>query len=247
MKILRTVLLGLVLGGGGAFATESRPVEIVLEPVRSMVVSAPVDGVLATVAVEEGDAISKGDLLVEFVHGDEDLQVERATEVLRKREFDYRGTEKLFTENMTSETETLEKEIELKVAKIELAQAQERRGQRIVCAVHPGTVTMRHRIDGEYVERGTPLLELVDLSQLDARFYVNPEVGLGLQSGDAAWVRVPLTKTILRCRIVFIDPQVDASSGLMRGRARIDNSEGILKPGLRGWISFAETQPTQWP
>lgn len=247
MIALRRTFLGFLCATGVAWATESASVEIVLEPVRSMVVSAPVDGVLAKVAVDEGDTVSKGDLLVEFVHGDEDLQVERATEVLRKREFDYRGTEKLFTENMTSETETLEKEIELKVAKIELAQAQERRSQRIVQAVSPGTVTMRHRIDGEYVERGTPLLELIDLNQLDARFYVNPEVGLRLQAGDMAWVQVPLTKTVLRCRIVFIDPQVDASSGLMRGRARIDNAEGKLKPGLRGWISFSTTEPTRWP
>lgn len=223
------------------------PVEVVLEPVRAMKVSAPVDGVLARVAVEEGDTVAAGELLLEFDHGEEELQVERAEEVLRKREFDYRGAEKLFTENMTSETETLEKEIELKVAKIDLAQAVERRDRRLVRAVQPGTIVRRHHVDGEYVERGEPLLDMLDQSELDARFYVSPEEGLNLKPGAEAWVHVPQVGVTRRCRIVFVDPQVDPSSGLMRGRARLDNASEELKPGLRGWLSFAEKQPAQWP
>ena len=223
------------------------PVEVVLEPVRAMTVSAPVDGVLAQVAVEEGDTVGAGDLLIEFEHGEENLQVERAAEVLRKREFDFRGAQQLFTENMTSETETLEKEIELKVARIDHAQAVERRDRRIVRAVQAGTVVERHHVAGEYVERGEPLLAMVDQSELDARFYVPPEVGLKLQGGTTAWLHVPQVKATRRGRIVFIDPQVDPSSGLMRGRARVDNTDGVIKPGLRGWLSLSETQPAQWP
>jgi membrane fusion protein (multidrug efflux system) len=230
-----------------AIAAAAAPVEVVLEPVRAMTVSAPVDGVLAKVAVEEGDPVNPGDLLIAFEHGEENLQVERAAEVLRKREFDFRGAQQLFTENMTSETETLEKEIELKVARIDHAQAVERRDRRIVRAVQPGTIVERHHVAGEYVERGEPLLAMVDQSELDARFYVRPEVGLKLQGGTTAWLHVPQVKATRRCHIVFIDPQVDPSSGLMRGRARVDNTDGAIKPGLRGWLSLTETEPTQWP
>lgn len=236
-------LAGLIVVTGLGAA----PVEIVLEPVRAMKVSAPVDGVLARVAVEEGDTVKAGDLLIEFEHGEENLQVERATEVLRKRQFDYRGAEQLFTENMTSETETLEKEIELKVAQIDLAQAVERRDRRIVRAVQPGTIVQRHHVAGEYVERGAPLLEMVDQDELHARFYVSPAIGLTLKSGATAWVHVPQVGATVRCRIVFVDPQVDPSSGLMRGRARLKNEEGVFKPGLRGWLSFSEEQPKQCP
>lgn len=241
----RAVLAGVML----TFTTiaTAAPVEIVLEPVRAMTVSAPVDGVLAKVPVDEGDTVKTGDLLIEFEHGEEDLQVDRAAEVLRKREFDYRGAQQLFDENMTSETDTLEKEIELKVARIDHAQAVERRDRRIVRAVQPGTIVERHHVAGEYVERGAPLLEMVDQSELDARFYVPPETGLTLKSGALAWLHVPQVEATLRCRIVFVDPQVDPSSGLMRGRARIANLNGVLKPGLRGWLSLGEEQPAQWP
>lgn len=236
-------LAGLLMVTG----LQAAPVEIVLEPVRAMTVSAPVDGVLGRVAVEEGDTVAAGDLLVEFEHGEEDLQVERAAEVLRKREFDHRGARQLFAENMTSETETLEKEIELNVARIDHAQAVERRARRIVHAVQPGTIVQRHHVTGEYVERGAPLLAMVDQSELDARFYVPPAIGLTLRPGMEAWLHVPLTGRTLRCRIVFVDPQVDPSSGLMRGRARVRNEAGVFKPGLRGWLSFTEEQPDRWP
>lgn len=242
MKLFRLIssLAALSIGASAA------DVEIVLVPVRAMTVSAPVDGVLSRVAVEEGDTVKTGDLLIEFEHTEETLQVERAAEVLRKREFDYRGAEKLFTEDMTSQTETLGKEIELKVARLEHAQAVERRDRRIVRAVQPGTIVQRHHVTGEYVERGKPLLVMVDQSELDARFYVPPEIGLTLAPGARVWLRVPQVKRTLPCEIVFVDPQVDPSSGLMRGRARIRNADGVLKPGLRGRLSFSAERPTTW-
>lgn len=221
------------------------PVEAVLEPVHQMTVSAPVDGVIARLAVAEGDTVKTGDVLLEFEHSEEDLAVERAAEVLRKREFDYNGARQLFSENMNSRTETLEKEIELKVARIDHAQALDRRDRRIVRAVQPGTIVKRLHVAGEYVERGQPLLAMLDQSELDARFYVPPATGLTLKTGATATLRVPLVGLTRTCRIVFVDPQVDPSSGLMRGRARLDNPDGALKPGLRGWLSLGENTPAQ--
>ena len=237
-------LLGVLWGG---VSTIAAPVEVVLEPVRSLVVSAPVDGVIESIAVDEGDAVQTGAALVTLVHAAEDLAVERAREVLRKREFDFAGVEQLFKDNMTSETEKLEKEIERGVAEIDLANAREQRERRLIKAVHDGVVTVRHHEAGEYVERGEPLLGLVDASELDARFYVRPEEGLQLAVGDTVWIHVPLAEATLSCRIVFVDPLIDPSSGLMRARARVDNRAGRFKPGLRGWVSLGAEQPTSWP
>lgn len=230
-----------------AFAATAAPIEVVLEPVRSVVVSAPVDGVLERVAVDEGDRVAAGDELIVFVHAAQDLQVERAREVLRKREFDYAGVQQLFADNMTSETEKLEKEIERRVAEIDLADAIEQRDRRTVKAGHGGVITVRHHEDGEYVERGAPLLELVDESRLDARFYVRPEQGLALKAGETVWIRVPLVDATLSCQVVFVDPLVDPSSGLMRVRARLTNEASKFKPGLRGWVSLDAEQPSEWP
>lgn len=228
-------------------ARAAGPIEMALEPVRSIVVSAPVDGVIEHVAVDEGDAVDAGAPLVRFVRAAEELHVERAREVLRKRKFDAAGVDQLFRDKMTSETEKLEKEIERRVAEIDLAQAIEQRDLRIVKAVHSGTVTERHRDSGEYVERGTPLLELIDQRQLDARCYVRPEEGLALKIGDPVWIRVPLLETSVSCRVVFVDPQIDQSSGLMRVRARLDNSAGKFKAGLRGWLNVGAKEPLKWP
>lgn len=247
MKTPPLHLVFLLLGFGGVSLGAAKPIEIVLEPVRSLVISAPVDGVIAVVAVDEGDTVETDAKLVEFVRAQEDLRVERAREVLRKREFDYAGVEELFRDNMTSETEKLEKEIERRVAEIDLADAIEQRNRRIVRAVHGGVVTVRHHDDGEYVERGAPLLELIDQSQLDARCYVAPEAGIKLAPGDTVWVHVPLVDATLPCRIVFVDPLVDPSSRLMRVRARVDNRDGRFKAGLRGWVSLSDKEPSTWP
>ena len=239
-----SVLLALLLS---SVSFAAAPIEIVLEPVRSMVVSAPVDGVIESVVVDEGDRVETGDSLVTFVRSQEDLRVERAREVLRKRQFDAEGTAQLFADNMTSETEKLEKEIERRVAEIDLAEAIDQRDRRLVTAVHDGVVTLRHHEAGEYVERGEPLLALVDQGQLDARFYVRPHEGLELAVGDSVWIHVPLVDETLRCLIVFVDPLVDPSSGLMRARVRVDNTTGRFKPGLRGWVSLTEEEPATWP
>lgn len=245
---LRWRTLGVWLAmAGGLTAAVAPPLEVVLEPVRSLVISAPVDGVLARVAVEEGDLVANDAILVEFVRAAEELQVERARQVLRKREFDHASSEKLFHDNMTSETEKLEKEIERRVAEIDLAQAIDQRDLRVVKAGHAGVITVRHHEAGEYLERGAPLLELADLRQLDARFYVRPEQGLGLAVGDRVRIHIPILDTTESCAIVFVDPTVDPSSGLMRVRARLENADGRLKAGLRGWVSVGEEEPTTWP
>lgn len=230
-----------------ALGAAAAPVEVVLEPVRAMVVGAPVEGVLAEVKVEEGDTVAAGDLLAAFQREEEELLVARAREVLRKREFDFAGVEQLFRDNMTSEVEKLEREIELNVARLELAQAEERRDRRLVRAVQAGVITVRHRVAGEYVERGAPLYDLVDARQLDARFYVDPAAGLTLRVGDTVRVRVPLLERSVEGRLVFVDPQVDPSSGLMRVRARIANEEGEVRPGLRGWVVLGTEEPARWP
>lgn len=225
----------------------AQPIEIVLEPVHAVVVSAPVDGVIEDVIVDEGDPVAPGDVVVEFERAQEELAVERARQVLRKRQFDFAGVKELFEDKMTSETEMLEKEIEQKVAEIDLADAIEKRDLRVVEAVYNGVVTLRHHEDGEYVERGTPLLEIVDVQRLDARFYVSPAAGINIQVGSPVWVHVPLVEETLRCNVVFVDPLVDPSSGLMRVRARIENPAGKFRAGLRGWVSLEDKEPTRWP
>jgi RND family efflux transporter MFP subunit len=244
VRIAGRLFAGLL---AASVALTASPVEMVLEPVRAMVVSAPIDGVIEQIAVDEGDPVAPGQLLVAFERAQEELRMQRAQEVLRKREFDYAGVEQLFKDNMTSETEMLEKQIELRVAQIDLAAATEQRDRRVIESVQSGVVTLRLHEDGEYVERGTPLLELVDESQLDARAYVDPAAGVKLRVGDTVWVRVPLLELSLRSRVIFIDPLVDPSSGLMRVRVRVDNTAGNLKSGLRGWLSLTEEEPLRWP
>ncbi len=94
-----------------------------------------------------------------------------------------------------------------------------------------GTVLRRHVRTGDHVQRGTPMLSLVDLDavwvQLDVyeRDLAHVQIGQSVEL-RAAGVAEPIVGTI-----AFLDPVVDDARRAARARVQVENSDGSLRPG----------------
>jgi multidrug efflux pump subunit AcrA (membrane-fusion protein) len=79
---------------------------------------------------------------------------------------------------------------------------------------------------------------LVDITRLFVQFYVTAEDAAAIQLGDTVGIRCPVVhpERLFEGTIDFIDPRVDAASGLMRVKVLLDNPEGAIKPGLRAIV-----------
>ncbi|MFT6400624.1 MAG: Cu(I)/Ag(I) efflux system membrane fusion protein [Bradymonadia bacterium] len=95
-----------------------------------------------------------------------------------------------------------------------------------------GTVVRRLANQGDHVQRGTPILELVDLEEVWIQLEVYerdlPHVGVGthvdlqLPGADGGFVGT----------IAFIDPIVDPLRRVARARVVVDNSSGQFRPDM---------------
>lgn len=215
-------------------------------PVKEVTIASPVEGRVEGLSVREGDQVKEGQLLVSLYAGMEELEAKRSAAAVEKREFEYAGATNLFKEKVISEDEALESRIELDLAKLTLAMAKERVALRRLHSPISGIVVERRFEVGEMVRPAEPILEVVDLTEVFVQFYVRVDELSRISVGQPASVVFPSlgVATSFEGPIVFIDPRVDAASGLSRVRVRLNNGDGLIKAGFRGRVSIIEKEGT---
>jgi len=209
-------------------------------PFREVVVSTPVQGQIDSIAVKEGDAVTAGQVLGQLTSRLEVLEMERAKIVMAKKNFDFKGSKNLFDEKIISEDEALNRRSEAEVAKLQYEVAVELVAQRTIKAPSAGLVVEKNREIGETVTATQPLFRIVDITQVYAQIFIRAEDLALVKEGNALAVRVPVlgADATFSGTVDFIDPRVDAASGLLRVKVLIPNPDARLNAGLRAEVSL---------
>lgn len=209
-------------------------------PFREVTVSSPVQGQIVEQGVSEGDQVQEGDLLTRLFSRVEELQMDRAKAAREKKEFEFKGTQNLFRDKLISEDEMLDRKIELDLASLDYEIAREQFELRRIKAPISGIVVERLAEVGEMVTPNQPVYVVVDIEKLYIQFYARAEDLSSLKVGAAASVTFPDldTESSFSGAIDFVDPRVDAASGLMRVRVLLENPDHVVKAGLRAKISL---------
>lgn len=212
--------------------------EGLVQPRREVVVSSPVESILQHIAVEEGDRVEEGVLLARLYSRRESLEVERSKALLEKREFENKSAQNLFADQLISEDEALERQIELNIAKILLEIAEEELARRQIEAPIRGVVVEKLGEEGEMVRPGDPLFRIVQVETVRVQFFLSVSEARGIEPGDVLPVVFPELgdAPVRQGEVDFIDPTVDAASGLMRVRVVVENGDFEIKPGMRARI-----------
>ncbi len=107
-----------------------------------------------------------------------------------------------------------------------------------------GVVADRPLYAGEMAAAGTPLLTVMDTSQVIARAHIpQPEAAL-LKVGDKATVTVPGQENPIEGKITVVSPALDPNSTTVEIWVQIKNSNQLLKPGTSVQVSLlARTIP----
>lgn len=209
-------------------------------PFKEVVVSAPVQSSLVVQPFKEGAVVPEGAVLARLYSRVEELEMQRAKAALEKKEFDYKGAAKLYADKIISEDEALKNKIELDLARLQYEQAAELFNLRTIVAPIGGLIVEKNREVGETVSASQPLFRLVDISRVYVQFFVTAEDARALKVGDRLEVRCAVADAarVFAGAIDFIDPRVDAASGLMRVKVLLDNTDAALKPGLRAQVAL---------
>lgn len=113
-----------------------------------------------------GDYVSKDKVLVEIDDELAKLGLESAQLNLSKAEDEYNKTKNLYTGKATSETKLRDAKLDYEKAKLAVEQAEKQLSFTKIIAIQNGFVVSKLVDKGTLVNFGTPILSLVDISQL---------------------------------------------------------------------------------
>ncbi len=219
-------------------------VEGTSQPYERITISSPVEEIVESVEVEEGDVVEKGSVLAKLFSTREKLEVKRLGHMIVKAEEDARTARELFEKKIKSRSNLLEMEAELKRLQVELEMAQYSVDQRVVKAPVSGTVVYRLKDPGEAIGRVEPLFEIINASKMKLVFFLSTKHLSILKEGMEVAVVFPELPAVgeQKAKLMFVDPQLDSRSGLFRVRFELDNQTLKAKPGLRVKVKLPETE-----
>ncbi len=100
-----------------------------------------------------------------------------------------------------------------------------------------GVVTERPSYPGEMAAAGTPLLTVMDLSQIIAKAHVPQTDAVLLKVGDAATLEVSGLEKPVTGKVTLISPALDANSTTIEIWVQVANPKSLLKPGMTVRVS----------
>lgn len=219
------------------------PLEItgLTKPFEEVKLSAPVPGILTVQKVKEGDFVKAGTVIFELDKSIEELEVSRRKLVADLKRTDFENTQKLFKSTKGVPKEELDKkEMEYKLAVVELGMAEEQLRRRIITSPLSGTITEISLDVGEACQPLTELAKIVDTRQCIFEADIEPSLGTRFKVDELVPLEIQVADSTVKVngKVTYLATVVDAASGLLKVKAVFDNREGKIRPGVAGKISL---------
>ena len=205
---------------------------------HDVTISSEVQGKIARLPLNEGDAFQRGQLLVGFdcdLYAAQLSKVEATADAAAKV---FAVNQKLSALHSVGELDVEEAKAKAKEADAEAVYMRETVDRCQVTAPFSGRVAKRLVAQYEYVAAGKPLLQIVDTEDLELKLIV-PSAWLSwLRTGTALRVHIEDLKADYNASIVRLGARVDPVSQTLEVSARIKGSHPELLPGMSGWAHF---------
>lgn len=232
-------------------------------PCRRAQLAVRTSGVISTRPASEGDRIAAGQLIAELnsdveqaalaistLKSESDHELRAAELAERQSLVELGRVQDLASHNNATKWELEKAKVDADIAKIrtqyaryqrqqsamELARDKAALAERRLVAPFAGVIAKVFKEAGEAASETTPIVELVQYDPLWV------EVKLGEQHVSAVkigqFAEVTIGAQTRRARVIMVDPQVDAASGMSRVRLELPNSDGTLKAGLLASARF---------
>jgi membrane fusion protein (multidrug efflux system) len=187
----------------------------------------------------EGQPVKQGDLLIRL---DDSLNRAEVAETearleLAKRNFE--RTEELFSGKIATARARDEARSNLDVGTATLELAKVRLEKTRIVAPFDGIAGLRNVSVGDYVTAGQDLFNLEEIDPIKADFRIAEKFLSALRTGQAIQIAVDaFPGRSFEGEVYAIDPRIDAAGRSIVIRAKVDNDERLLRPGLFARITL---------
>ncbi len=204
-----------------------------ITPVRGVVVSAEVPGIIRKIHFDSGQHVDEGDLLVELDVDVDQAELEALQADRRLAEITRNRVSQIVSDNLGPRSELDEAQAHLDRTEAEIAAKQAMIRKKSIRTPFAGELGIRIINPGQYLAPGDEIVQLVGLDPIYAGYSL-PERHLSeLHVGQTVAVSVQAyPDTVFEGSIYAISPSIETASRSVRIRALIRNPDGRLRPGM---------------
>lgn len=200
-------------------------------------VLARVPGVVQSIAVEEGDHVAKGDVLLQIEADEYRFRLQQAEAATNNFEARYDRLKDMVGRGLVSAEEFDTAEADYKSAEAAEGLARIELGYTTVRAPMDGTITRRLVDMGQPIAANTAVFHIADFEPLLARVHVPSKEFRRLTTEQPVTIRLDSDGTILHGRIQLVSPVIDPASGTIKVTVEIPEYPAGVRPG-----DFAEVR-----
>tara|TARA_B110000879_G_C11177621_1_gene516834 strand:+ start:3284 stop:4438 length:1155 start_codon:yes stop_codon:yes gene_type:complete len=181
----------------------------------------------------DGEKVKKGELLVTLNNQEEHAKVSELSANLLESQAHLKRLSDLLLSNATSMSLVEQQVAKTKAIEAQLLSAQARLNDTSIRAPFAGVLGFREISRGAYIDAGTIITSLDDLSQIKVDFYL-PErlfTKINIDQKITAFNTAYDEKAFVG-KVIAIDSRIDPKTRSMKVRAIIANPSGKLRPGM---------------
>jgi membrane fusion protein, multidrug efflux system len=205
-----------------------------LEAIRNVSLSAEISGRIVAMPMQEGQTVRQGDLLFRLDQVQQQAQVNAAAAEARK---DLVNAERYIFLNNQGAVSTKDRDFYVTQAiqsADKLRADQATLGYKNVLAPIAGQIGSLLRKQGDVVNQGEKIVNLIDNSQLWLRLDVPADLSSRMRLGLPVLLQSPdRSSTLATGSITFLGPAVDPQSQTLLAKATFDNPDGALRHNQR--------------
>ncbi len=202
-----------------------------LDPDKRADILARVSGMVELLVAEEGDRVSRGQILLHIEDAEYRHRTTMARVDLEKQQARLSRAQKIFSQGLSSaedfdtiRTDTASAEAALELAELELSYTEVR-------APFDGQVVRRFVDEGQTVSNGTALYSLADMHRLLARVFIPAKEFRSIQPDQPVQLVVTSSGDRLKGRIDLVNPLVDPESGTIKVTVEVRDYPKTTRPG----------------
>lgn len=208
-------------------------------PRNEVVISSELAAKISSLPLREGDAFRAGQTLVAFDCSLFQAQLGKARATLDTAKQTLVVQTRLAELNSTGALELQQAQGRVNEGTAEVAYTQATVNRCTIHAPFTGRIAKRLAANYQYVTPGTPLLGLIDTSELELQLIVPSQWLTRLKVGSKFQVQVDELGTQVGARIVRMGARIDPVSQTIGVTGVVEGTPAGLLPGMGGWATFA--------
>lgn len=200
---------------------------------ESVVVTAEISGKVTEIFFQEGQKIAAGQVLLQLDQSVLNAERDRAQASFNLSQANIKRAELLLQEQAISERERDEAYAQWRLSDANLRLAEAQLDKTVIRAPFSGLLGLRRVSRGEYLQPGKAIVTLDDIDPIKVDFRVPEVFAHQLKNGQKIVMNVDAVPgESFAGQVYAIDPQIDVNGRSVLLRAKVEQQDGPLRPGM---------------